>query len=75
MEQIEKPEFWTQITADGGGEADWLSSAVVPTTAPNTGRFFCPILNITIGGLPPNVGTCSLAVEEECVVECRGSKF
>jgi len=76
LTNIEKPEFWSSCTADStGGYNDWLSTTVIPTTAPNTGKFFCPIFNFTMGSLFATSPTITCHVEEECIVEVRGSKY
>lgn len=76
LSNVEKPEFWSSCTADStGGYNDWLSTTVIPTTAPNTGKFFCPIFNFTMGSVAVINSTVECHCEEECIVEVRGSKY
>lgn len=74
LTNVDKPEFWSSITADGGSYNEWLSTTAVPSSPPNTIKYFCPIFNFTMGSI--NTGsTLTTHVEEECIVECRGSKY
>jgi len=43
----------------------------------NTSRryFWCPSCYITLNGLPATAGQAAFSVEEECIIEARGSKM
>jgi len=72
---IERPEFWSSITAgNSGGEGNWLSTVVAPTVAPNTGMFFMPEFHLNVDfAASVASGDVVLAYEIEYVVEFRGS--
>lgn len=74
---VSRPEFYTSLNADGGGENNWISTAADPAAAPNTGKFFCPSLHIAFrnegfGAAEDTI--MDLYVEEEIILEVRGSK-
>jgi len=75
LANIEKPEFFTSITSTGNsGEGNWLSTSALPTVSPNTGSMFDPTLYVTVGNMYASQAALGLMVEEEVVIECRGSK-
>lgn len=76
FENTSKPEFWTSITASGGGEANWMYTATAPYSGANIKDKFCPMLKMAIHN--PNWiqdTAVGLFCEEEIIVECRGSKI
>lgn len=43
-----KPEVWTQITAGGSGESNWISTFAAPGVVPNTKDYFDPQFNFDL---------------------------
>lgn len=73
---IDKPEFWTSITAGtSGGEGNWLNTGYAPGSPPNTGMFFMPELKYNVE-LYANAAadTVAFTLEVEYLLEFRGSK-
>lgn len=74
--------FNTSIIASSvNGEGNWLTTGVAPGAAPNTGRYFDPVLYIALavnpamfatGGAGPTITLTGMA---RYVIEARGSKL
>lgn len=72
---IDKPEFWTACTAGtAAGEGNWLNTGFAPATAPNTGMYFQPKLDINVELCTAAAnGAVGFTYEIEYLVEFRGS--
>lgn len=78
-------EIFTQITAAGDEEANFLQTRATPGEAPNW-EFFCPCLCTCVylpGGVHPENGpighntehsTLAFTVIADLIIECRGTK-
>lgn len=78
LSQIERPDIYSAIVADGNGEDNWLQTVAAPAAAPNTGKFFNPIFYLNLGALGSAAASGAFVnwnVEEEVIVECRGTKL
>lgn len=57
------------------GETNWLSFAQDPATAPNTGAYFCPELQVGVTlGAAAATGVFTFFCEMEVMIECKESK-